>query len=335
MINQFSIAGWPRALGALAALALAGCSAFADGRDELQGVVELHELQLGFELGGRLKELRVKRGQRVAQGEVLASLDDSLERPQREARAGDLAAAHAQLQLVAAGPRAEEVRALLAQLQGARASEATLRESARRIRQLRAAGAVPPSQLDEVEGQLARATAEREAAEQRLLAARHGSRPEDLRAAAAREKAAAAALAQADQRLERLTLRASEGGVVLDTHAEPGEVLAAGAPFATLGEPRRPYVDLYVPEARVARIRVGARATVRIDGEEVALAGVVEDVGRRAEFTPRFLYSPKERPNLVVRVRVDVDDPHEVLRAGLPVRARIEEAPALPAPEQR
>ena len=41
------------------------------------------------------------------------------------------------------------------------------------------------------------------------------------------------------------------------------------------------------------------------------------------EFTPKFLFSPRERPNLVVRVRVRVDDPERRLHAGVPAFARI------------
>jgi hypothetical protein len=41
-------------------------------------------------------------------------------------------------------------------------------------------------------------------------------------------------------------------------------------------------------------------------------------VGRNLEFTPRYLFSEKERSNLVVRVRVRVEDPRHLLRAGVP-----------------
>jgi HlyD family secretion protein len=317
---------FPAPIFTLIALAAAGpeCTAAGGERAELQGVVELHEKQLAFELPGKLRELRVKRGQRVAAGEVLAQLDDSLERPQREARAQDAAAAQAQLALLLAGTRGEDVRALQAQLRGAEAAERHAAQSARRARELHARGSVPQAQLDDAEAQLSRASADREAAAQRFLEAKHGARREDIRAAQARLQAAQAALALADERLSRMRLRAPEAGVVLDTHAETGEVLASFAPVATLGEPRRPYVDLYLPEALVASVREGARVTLRIDGAEAAFAGVVEDVGRRTEFTPRFIYSPSERINLVVRVRVAIDDPEERLREGLPVRGRIE-----------
>ena len=81
-----------------------------------------------------------------------------------------------------------------------------------------------------------------------------------------------------------------------------------------------------LPERTVARLAAGPsyRALLgRSDsglvvGVEGTLPGKIEDLGRRTEFTPKFVFSPRERPNLVVRVRVRIDDPEETLRAGAP-----------------
>ena len=291
---------------------------------EYQGIVELHERVLSFEVSGRIKELRVRRGERVEAGQVLAILDDSLERPQREARAAEAQAADAQLDLLKAGARAEEIRGAEAQLRGARAAEDTLRDSLERMRRLRAEGTVPPSQLDEVQGQYDRARAERQAVEERLAALRAGARSQEIRAAIARSSQAHAALDAADARLAKFVLRADIGGSVLDTHVEPGEVAQPAIPIVTLGETRRPYIDVFVPQGELDGIRVGAPVQVRIDalpGEW--FQGAVEMIGRSLEFTPRYLFSEKERPNLVVRVRIDLQDPGERLHAGVPGFARI------------
>jgi len=305
------------------ALALATCSR-PQPAAEYQGIVELHERVLSFEVSGRIKDLRVRRGERVEAGQVLAVLDDSLERPQREARAAEAQAADAQLDLLKAGARAEEIRGAEAQLRGAKAAEDTLRDTLERTRKLRAEGTLPPSQLDEVQGQFDRARAERQAVEERLLALRAGARSQEIRTAIARSSQAHAALDAADARLARFTLRAEIGGAILDTHVEPGETAQPGLPIVTLGETRRPYIDVFVPQAALDGIRAGAPAQVRIDalpGEW--FQGAVEMVGRTLEFTPRYLFSEKERPNLVVRVRIDLQDPAERLHAGVPGFARI------------
>ena len=270
---------------------------------------------------GRLRELKVKRGDRVEANQVLAALDDSLEVPLRDARAAEARAADAQLELLRAGARGEDIRAAEAQLRGAKAAEDTLRDSLERTKKLRTGNTVPQAQLDEIEGQFERAQAERQAAEERLAALRAGARSQEVKAALARSSQAHAALDAEEARLSRFTLRAEIGGAVLDTHLEPGEVVQPGMPVVTLGETRRPYVDVFVPQGALDGIRPGTPAQIRVDAEAQKFSGLVESVGRTVEFTPRYLFSEKERPNLVVRVRVDVTDPKEQLHAGVPAFA--------------
>jgi multidrug resistance efflux pump len=313
---------------AAAILLCAACSTGA-GRaaTEYQGVVELHERVLAFEVSGRVKDLRVRRGEHVAAGDLLAALDDSLERPQREAHAAEARAADAQLELLRAGSRLEEIRAAEAQLRGARADEEMLRDALQRTRRLRAEGTVPPAQLEDVEGRFKRAAAERQVAEERLAALRAGARSQEVKAALARAEQAHAALDAADARLARFVLRAPIEGAVLDTHVEPGEVAQPGTPIVTVGETRRPYVDVFVPQAALSGIAAGAPASVRVDAERERFRGAVEVVGRTLEFTPRYLFSEKERPNLVVRVRIALEDPSEKLHAGVPAFAVFAPAP--------
>jgi HlyD family secretion protein len=71
-------------------------------------------------------------------------------------------------------------------------------------------------------------------------------------------------------------------------------------------------------------VKVGAKAQIRTDSSGGPLAGKLEHVATRAEFTPRFLFSEQERPNLVVRVRVRITDPEGRLHAGTPAFARID-----------
>jgi multidrug resistance efflux pump len=306
---------------ALLALLLLACARGESSKREYQGVVELHERVLSFEVAGRVKELRVRRGERVAAAQVLAVLDDSLERPQREARAAEARAADAQLDLLKAGARGEDVRAAEAQLRGAKAVEETLADQLARTKKLRAEGTVPPAQLEEVQGQHDRAVAERQAAEERLAALKAGARSQELRAALARSSQAHAALDAADARLSRFVLRAEIAGGVLDTHVEPGEVAQPGTPVVTLGETHRPFVDVFVPQGDLAGLHPGTKALVRVDAEKDRFNGAVEMLGRTVEFTPRYLFSERERPGLVVRVRIDLEDSQEKLHAGTPAFA--------------
>jgi HlyD family secretion protein len=288
----------------------------------LQGVVELEETPVAFELAGRLVEVLVKEGEVVELGAVLARLDDGLERSARDAQAGQVEVAKQQVLAVKAGARGEQVRSLSARIDAAKATEALRQKQVARDRTLVEKGALPQASLDELEAQLTRARAERDALEHDLELLRQGTRREDVSVADARAQAALAALELNDARLGRHELRAPVRGEVLDVNFERGEVVGAAVPVVTLADTRRPYVDVFVPQAEASAVSIGQPARVKVDALGEELSGKVEHIARRTEFTPRYLFSEKERATLVVRVRVRVEDEGKRLRAGVPAFVR-------------
>jgi HlyD family secretion protein len=311
MINNAAVA--------LLALAVVGCQRSAPlPTGAYQGVVELEETVLAFESAGRVQRVLVDEGDRVRAGDPIAELDDELARATRASRLLDAEAARAQAKLVGASPRSEDVAALAARVRAARATEELAAKNLLREQTLLAQNAVPQASVDQLQGQLEHARAERESAEAQLAALKRGARREERDTATVRAEAAEANVTLEDERLERALLRAPIDGRVLDRHVEPGEVVAGGAPVVTLADPRRPYADVFVPQGELAGIQVGAGAELWVDAERARFVGKVEHVSRRTEFTPRYLFSERERPNLVVRVRVRIDDPNERLHAGVP-----------------
>jgi HlyD family secretion protein len=320
--NGWLWAGLALALGQ--ASAVSGCRAPEQvPAPPFQGVVELEETPVGFELGGRLTQLLVHEGDVVEAGALLARIDDALERSSRDVQASQVEVAKQQASAAKAGARGEEVRSLQARVDAAKATEELLQKQAARERTLVEKGAIAPAALDDVEGQLARASAERDALDHNLKLLRQGARREDVSVADARAQAASAALELNDERLIRHELHSPIRGTVLDVNFEQGEVVGAAAPVFTLANTQKPYVDVFVPEAEISGVSVGQGARVKIDALRAELGGRVEHIARRTEFTPRYLFSEKERATLVVRVRVRVDDPKELLRAGVPAFVRL------------
>jgi HlyD family secretion protein len=305
-----------------AVIVLSLITASACGRDEVpagyQGVIELDERVLGFEVPGRVITVTAVRGEPVAPAHVLATLDDAQPRASVAVREAEALAAGQRAKLVAAGGRNEDVRALAAQLRAARLNEQLAVKRSTDDLALVARGALPRAVADESKARETTATAEREVLEQRLRELQVGARTEEIAGARAQASASDAAVKLEADRATRYQLRALEAGEVLDVHVEPGEVVAAGTPVVTIGDTTHPYVDIFVPQHDLAGVRVGVRATVRVDQAVPRLGGVVEHVSRRTEFTPRFIFSPKERANLVVRARIRVDDPQRTLHAGTP-----------------
>jgi HlyD family secretion protein len=318
----------------VAALAVLAAACRRDDGDEnrYQGVIEYEERDLAFEVLGRIIELPAVEGQSVRAGDLMARLDDTMEKSAREARAAEAQALRDQLALLKSGARAEDIRAMEAQVRAARASESLLRTNTQRMRKLQQGEAATPASVDQLESDLGRATAQREGLEQNLSALRRGARPQEIEMALHRLAAAEAEVALEDTRIKRYALRADNPGEVLHVHFELGEMAAIGTPVVTLADTSHPYADVFVPQAAIGGIRVGAPARVRVDAVPNELDGKVERISRRTEFTPRYLFSRGERTNLVIRVRVRVDDPRHELHSGPPAFVHITRAPAGASP---
>lgn len=317
-----SLPGFSALLAGLLLLATA-CRDSSSVPPGFQGLVEYDQRIVSFEVPGRVDRVDVQKGDVVKEGQSLAHLEDALEQLTAEARRQDTAAAQADLNLLLAGSRREDIAAVADDLQAAITAADLARTTDTRTQSLFAQGALPKAEVDRADSDLARATAERKSLEQRLGALKHGARPEEIARARVHVEQTRAAYALEQEILARHSLKAAAAGEVLDVTTKVGELAAVGTPAVTLADTTHPYVDVFVPEGEIAGVRPGARAELRVDSVTAPLESKVEYVSPDTEFTPKFLFSDRERPHLVVRVRVRVQDPERRLHAGLPAFARI------------
>jgi HlyD family secretion protein len=288
-----------------------------------QGLVEYDEHVVSFEVPGRVESIDVRRGDLVTADQPVAKLDETVERLTVDAHRQDANAAQADLALLEAGSRREDVASLADELHAAASSEDLMRTIAVRTERLYGQGALPKGDLDKAKADLAHATFERESLDQRLAALRHGARPEELARARARLDQSKAQLALEEELLARHVLHAGRAGEIVDIATKAGELAAVGTPALTVADTTHPYVDAFVPQGELEGIRAGGPVEVRVDATSAPFQATVESVAPDTEFTPKFLFSDRERPHLVVRVRVRVGDPDRRLHSGVPAFARM------------
>ncbi len=317
----------PRPALAALALGLAGCQWGNHLPPGYQGIVEFDERVIACEVPGRVREVLVRRGDLVTDGAELAKLDDTLARLTQEARQQDEESARAELALLQAGTRKEDIASMAAQVRGALADVDLARRNANRAKALSAEGSIAGVQRDQANADLAKAAAEHRALEERLKALQQGARPEEIARAEARLAASTLESAEETEMLERHVIRARGPGMVVDVNVEPGELAAVGSPVATIADVTHPYIDVFVPEGQLDGVRLGVKA----DGARRLRAGrdstaPIEYVSPKTEFTPRSSSASSERPHLVVRVRVRAQDPDQPPARG---RSGVRAVPAL------
>ena len=93
-----------------------------------------------------------------------------------------------------------------------------------------------------------------------------GARPDRIRSAEAAVRQARAQVVSLQASAGDLVLLAPSGGVVTGRHVEPGEVIGAGVPLISLGDPSNLWVRVYVAPSVLATVRLGTAADVRVEG---------------------------------------------------------------------
>jgi HlyD family secretion protein len=306
-------------------------------RLRVSGHVEATETRVAPEVGGRILTLTVQEGDRVQPGQVLMTLDTrDVQLSIQRARA-EHAASEAQLRLVLAGARDEDIRQAQAQVDTARAEVAAARtelEAAEqdlgRFESLLAANSGSRKQRDDAatrrdvaRDRVTQGQSRVRTAEEALAKLKAGARPEEIDAARARVAATAAQLATLEKGLTDATVQSPVGGIVTEKLAEVGEVIPPRAPVLVVVDLDRAWADVFVPEPAVPQIKIGQSATVFTDAGGPGIGGTVGHISPKAEFTPRNVQTAEERSKLVYRVRINVDNKDGVLKQGMPVEAEI------------
>jgi HlyD family secretion protein len=170
--------------------------------------------------------------------------------------------------------------------------------------------------------QQARAAADQARAQYQLV--KDGPRSEDRQQARARAAQAAAALELAKIRRGYAELLAPMSGMVMSKNIEPGEYVVPGTPIVTVGNLRNVWLRGYVNLEDDGRVKLGQVADVTTEScPGKVFQGHVSFISQEAEFTPKNVQTSQERVKLVIRVKVDVENPDMALKPGMPADAVI------------
>jgi HlyD family secretion protein len=335
----------------------------------VSGFIEADEIRVGSRVGGRVARVLVEEGSEVKAGDLLVELEP-FDLLQRRAEAEALLAARraeharltsgfrpeesaqakarvdrlqAQLNLLLAGPRKEDIAAAEAQLQLAQAQLELARadfdrqkslfdrgvsareEYDRAQSQLRVAQETVQSRQEEVnklrEGtrpeEIEQARAQLEEARQAWQLQVRGFRVEEIEQAEAQVRAAEAQLLGIDQQVAELTIEAPVNGRVEAIELQPGDLVAANAPVISIIDPSHLWVRAYIPEDMLG-VKIGDEVAVGVDsflGERFAAR--VTFVSRQAEFLPGNVQTPEERSKQVFRAKITLEEGLDRLRPGM------------------
>ena len=249
-------------------------------RKSVSGTIEVDEVHVGPRSSGRVEKIFAQEGDRLGASQPIVELDAAELKARR-----DLAVA----QIDSATHDAESQVALLE----------FLRDDAKRQQDLLKRKVISPTD--------AQKAASSATAQEKIVAASQ-----------TRVIQARAQLADIDAQLAEMQVKAPSDCVLEVLSVKVGDVLPANREVATLLLLQHLWVRVYVPEPWLGLIKIGDHVRVQVDsfrGKD--FDGIVEQVNRQAEFTPRNVQTVEDRIRQVFGVKIRLPSGEDRLRAGM------------------
>jgi len=290
----------------------------------LYGNVDIRQVQLAFNGSERIATMRVREGEPVKKGRLLATLDTVRLEGNVELQQAQLASQRQVVARLEAGSRPEEIGKAQADVEAARIDAENAESNYQRTKKLAEQHFVSTQQADDARAKSDAAQARYAALQETLKLVRMGPRKEDIAAARAMLKADQAALDVARKALADASLYAPESGVVQERILEPGDMASPQRPVYTLALTDPIWVRAYVQESDLGKLQPGMRADVGTDSfPGKSYRAWVGYISPSAEFTPKAVETTEVRSSLVYQVRIFVCNPQGELRMGMPATVTI------------
>jgi HlyD family secretion protein len=271
---------FPKILGATLAgtlVLLTGCN---QRNNAVSGTIEVDEVHVASRSAGRVEKIFAWEGDALKAGTPIVQLEASELKARRDLAAAQINTAQ------------HDVEAQSAQLE-------FLKADAQRQQDLLKHNTVSPNEAE-------RAMSAAKAQEKNIAAAR------------ARVEQALAQLADMDSQIQEMKIVAPTDSILEVLSVKVGDVLPANREVATLILPDRLWVRVFVPEPWLGLIKLNETVRVRVDSNPGRdFSGVVEQINRKAEFTPRNVQTVEDRIKQVFGVKIRLDNKEDTLRAGM------------------
>ncbi|MDQ3024094.1 MAG: efflux RND transporter periplasmic adaptor subunit [bacterium] len=261
-------------------------------------------------IDGQVRELLVKPGDSVKQGQLIARLDGSLLAADVSVQRSEVQLAEANLARMKSGFRSEEIAQARAALGQAQSRLAKAQADYARFSQLFGEGIVSRAEFDIYEATLKQAEGDVESHQAALDMQIAGQRDVDITIASRQVDAARAQLRRSQAVLGKTAIHAPTAGVVLEVFVQPGgwvspsDSMDRAGQICSIFDPKQVQAWSDVNQRDIARVYVGMPVTLATDVRpDEPLRGRVSAIMPSANLSKN-----------TVQVKVTLDHPAEYLR---------------------
>jgi HlyD family secretion protein len=280
----------------LSLLVVFGCGRQGNNDIKAPGIVDGTIVTLKSQVAGPVAEVRAVEGQEVGAGEVIARIDS--DKLQNQLQELDIT-----LKEIAISRQKLVNKAALV-----RENVGYLQKQAERFRRLKESQSLAGEKLESMELKLLEARTARFDLEKNLESL-------DVQKEKIENKKAYLNLVLKDH-----TLVSPVKGVVLESFVSAGENVFPNTAIADILDKTSLYVEVFLEGEEVSTLKINDRVAILADGlPDREFSGLITFFGQKAEFSPKYIISEKERRALLYQVKVKIDRETEWFKIGMPV----------------
>ncbi|AFJ07613.1 hypothetical protein PI172_2400 [Prevotella intermedia] len=234
---------------------------FTLGKEEeiIQGEVEVSEYRVACKLPGRVSEIRVKEGDFVHKGDVLAVLEIPEVSAQEKVAAAAAGATEALSDLSEAPNRQEIITATYKVYQQAITANDIAEKTYGRLLRLYNEGVISAQKRDEAEAAFQTTKSAVDVARAQYELATSGKREETKRAAKKQAQAARSAVDVVKSILKETVQRATADGEVSTIYPKVGELVGLGSPIMSISMVNDVWTTFNIREDQLNGMKVGTK----------------------------------------------------------------------------
>ncbi len=290
----------------------------------ITGLMDVNEIDVASKVPGRIKELLVREGDSVTEGQKLLTIESHEIAAKLEQVQAATDAARAKLRMAQKGPQDEEKRAAENALQAAQHQREIAQKTYDRMAALFADKAIPQAKLDEADFNLKMAKEQLSVAQNKLTLIQRGARKEELEALNALVRQGKGSLEEVKSYASETLQVAPISGEVAKIMLHPGELAATGYPILSLVDLSKQWATFVLREDMLQKIKKGDTIEVEIPALGRTARMTIFHIAVMGDFATWRATSEKNSFDLkTFEVRAQPNGPVENLRPGMTVRWKV------------
>jgi len=286
------------ALFLISSMSFFNCSKVEDNEIKAPGIVDGEIITIKSVVAGTIQELDVKEGEKITRDKLIARLNpDKIENQLKE-----LEISRKEIDI--------NSQKVSKKLRFQNSNIRYLRKQVQRFRRLKKKNSIPGEKLENMELKLMEAETSRFELEKTLETL-------NIQKEKIENKKEYLHLL-----IEDHMIKSPVDGVVVEKFVSAGETIMPGTAIADILDTSSLYIEIFIEEKEIANLKLNQEAKIRVDGiegEKNELVGVISYFGKKAEFSPKYIISEKERKSLLYQVKIRVKDDAGILKIGMPV----------------